>query len=120
MVKRYTIPPSARQLKVAEEIRHAIADIILRGDVLPPFFEGMIITVSEVRISRDLKVATAFLVFPNDAEQNVLLKLFKQLAPQLRKSITSKIQMRYSPEIRFAIDDSVQKADKIEKLFKNL
>lgn len=120
MVKRYTTQPTSRQFKVAEEIRHALSEIILRGDALPPLFENIIVTVSEVRISRDLKVATAFLIFPNDTDQVGLLKLFKEVAPQVRKIVTSKIQLRYSPEIRFVIDDSAQKADRIEKLFKKI
>jgi ribosome-binding factor A len=120
MVKRYTKSPTSRQLKVSEEIRHAIAEIIVRGDILPPFFDNIMVTVSEVRTSVDLKIATAFLIFPNNADHKVLLGCFKELAPQIRKTIAGKLRLRYAPEIRFVVDDSVQKADKIEKLFKSL
>jgi ribosome-binding factor A len=120
MVLRYSKSPTQRQLKVAEAIRHAISEILIRGDLLPPLFDKYMISVSEVRISSDLKVATAFLILPDEANQKDLLAVFKELGPEFRRVVSSKVNLRFSPEIRFVVDDTVQKAAKIETMFKKL
>ncbi len=116
MVTRYSQAPSARQLQTARSIRDALAQILMRGELSHPFFEKNIITVSEVRISRDLKNATAFLIFPTNSDKKQLLKFFNDIAPQIRKLVTSKIKMRYSPELRFLLDETADNAKKIDDL----
>jgi ribosome-binding factor A len=76
------------------------------------------ITVSEVRVSSDLKVATAFLILPDSSDHKGIIKFFNDIAHTIRKLVTAKINLRFSPEIRFAIDDSIQKAAELEALFK--
>ena len=120
MVIRYAQAPSARQLQTAQTIRGAIAEILIRGELAHPFFEKIMITVSEVRISRDLKLATAFLIFPTNSDKQKLLKLFNEISPQIRRLIASKINMRFSPEIRFVIDETSDNAKKIDDLLNKI
>lgn len=118
MVYRYTSPPTSRQLKVGQAIRHALADILLRNELSHPFFEKTMITVSEVRVSSDLKVATAFLILPDESDHKSIIKFFNDISQTFRKLVTAKINMRFSPEIRFTIDDSIQKAAELDALLK--
>lgn len=120
MVIRYAQAPSARQLQTAQSIRAAIAEILIRGELAHPFFENLMVTVSEVRISRDLKIATAFLIFPTNSDKKKLLKLFNDIAPQIRKLVTIKINMRFSPELRFVIDETADNAKKIDDLLNKI
>ncbi len=118
MVYRYTTAPTSRQLKVGQAIRQALSEILQRNELSHPFFEKTMITVSEVRVSPDLKVATAFLILPDNSDQKKIVKFFNEIAPTFRKLVTSKINLRFSPEIRFTIDDSIQKAAELEALFR--
>lgn len=120
MVFRYHKPPTQRQLKVGEEIRSVIADIILRGDVFPPGFEKLLVTVSEVRISSNLMNATVFLTFAEEVNAKQMVDYFNEMAPQIRKVVTSKLNLRFSPELRFLFDDTSKRAAKIEELFRQV
>lgn len=120
MVLRYAKAPSQRQLRVGEEIRHALAEMLIRNELSHPFFEKIMISVSEVRVGPDLKIATAFLIMPDDIDQKALLQLFKDISPTIRKIISKKVRLRYAPEIRFAADESVKNAAHIERLLKSI
>jgi len=116
MVMRYTNAPTQRQLKTAQGIRAALAEVFVRGELSHPFFESLIITVSEVRISADLKNATAFLILPTDAPKKEIMKLLNENVAAFRKIITPKLQMKYSPHLRFVPDDTADNAKKIDDL----
>ncbi|WP_163265112.1 30S ribosome-binding factor RbfA [Chelativorans alearense] len=112
--------PSQRQLRVGEQARHALAEILQRGDVRDPEVEGAVISVAEVRMSPDLKIATAF-VSPLGVEdkEKVVAALNRnarfirgRAAPALR-------QMKYMPEFRFRLDTSFDNFEKIDKLLKS-
>ena len=120
MTLRYHTPPSQRQLRVAENIRHELAKMITEGDLNIPVLETLMVSVAEVRISPDLKAATAFMIFPDDQDHNKLLEIFKESAPFIRKMLASRLQMRYAPDIRFASDESISKASKLESLLTEL
>lgn len=117
---RYTTPPSQRQLRVAEEIRQAVSEIFLRNELFLPIFDKMMITASEVRISPDLKLATIFLILPDDSNHKEIINGFNSLLPEFRKLITKKINLKFSPGIRFVSDESAKNAAKIEKMFYDL
>jgi ribosome-binding factor A len=104
MVLRYTLPPSNRQLKVAEEIRIAISDILTQNRLSHPFFEVNIFTVTEVRISQDLKQATVFLLVPSNLEAPQVIKFFNEIAARLRQLVTEAIVLKFSPTLRFVED----------------
>src|SRR6185436_2372631 len=92
---------SQRQLRVGEVVRHAVADILSQGSVHDPDLEGHIITVPEVRMSPDLKLATV--------ERN---KKF------LRGEIAHRVNLKFAPDVRFRVDERFDEAERIEKLLR--
>lgn len=118
MVLRYSKPASQRQLKISQMIRSALAEMFARGELSHPYFDNIMVTVSEVRVSADLKTATAFVVLPDDSNKKQIIKFFNQISPEVRKLITPKINLKYSPTVRFIVDESVENAKKIEDIIK--
>jgi ribosome-binding factor A len=95
---------SQRQLRVGEIVRHAIADILSQGSVHDPELEGHIITVPEVRMSPDLKLATVY-VMPRN-------KKF------LRGEVARRVNLKFAPDVRFRVDERFDEAERIEKLLR--
>ncbi len=110
MKKAQNNGPSNRQLRVGEMIRRSLADILARGDHFEPELEGKLISVSEVRTSPDLRVASVF-VYPYGGDEGGVLATLKRIAPRLRKQVTDDLKLKYSPELRFEIDKSFDLAD---------
>jgi ribosome-binding factor A len=108
--------PSQRMLRVAELIRHSMAELLARGDVLDPVLEANVVTVPRVRMSPDLKLATIF-VMPlggqNGAEVIAALERNKKF---LRGEVSRKINLKFAPELRFRMDESFDNAAKIDAL----
>ena len=119
MTRRYSKPPSQRQLKVSELLRSEIMSLIMRGDLYHPALEGAMITVAEVRVSPDLRVATAFTTITNGDEQ-VCLDALNEISPMIRSDIFPKLSLKYSPEIRFIIDKSMIESGNIESLLNKI
>ncbi len=120
MHKGSTKAPTQRQLKVGEEIRHVLADIFERGEIRDPAVRGIPITVSEVRISPNLKSATAF-VMPlggNVQQAQDVVEALTRARPFFRRCVAKAIQLRYTPEIEFCVDDSFEHARRIDQLLR--
>jgi ribosome-binding factor A len=110
---------SQRQLRVGELVRHAIAEMLTRGDVHDPVIEAHLITVPEVRMSPDLRLATIY-VMPmggRDAEQ--VVAAFERHKKFLRTEIAHRINLKFAPDIRFRVDDRFAEAERIEKLLRS-
>jgi ribosome-binding factor A len=107
---------SQRNLRVGEEIRHALADIFIRGEVHSMDLFGASITVSEVRVSPDLKNATAYVMPLAGENKESLLAALKSSAPELRHLVSRRMKLRYMPKISFALDMSYEEAERINKL----
>lgn len=109
-------PPSQRQLKVSEEVRHVLSSIFLQDKIYDPSLYGKSITVSEVRVSPDLRKATAF-VYPLGGEVTEgFIKSLNKLSPQLSHQVARNTTLKYSPSIFFKLDEVYDNADKIETL----
>ena len=112
--------PSQRQLRAGELIRHALAEVFQREDLREPGLRGLSITVSEVRASPDLKQATAF-VMPlgggaRGADVPAVVGALNRAAPLIRGYLGKKIDLKFTPAIRFLADESFDEAQKIESL----
>ena len=110
---------SQRQLRVGELVRHAMAEMLTRGDVHDPVIEGHLITVPEVRMSPDLRLATIY-VMPmggRDAEQ--VIAAFERHKKFLRVQIAQRINLKFAPDIRFRIDERFAEAERIDKLLRS-
>ncbi|CAA7617133.1 30S ribosome-binding factor RbfA [Magnetospirillum sp. UT-4] len=109
-------PPSQRQLRVGEELRHVIATIIERGDIRDPDLAGRAITVTEVRVSPDLRNATVFVVPLGGGDVAPLLAGLKRARPFLRHEIARMVDLRSVPNLSFEPDTSFDEAGRIEAL----
>ena len=111
-------PMSQRQLRVGEMIKQSLGMIFARNEAKVPNLETNSITVTEVKMSQDLKIAKAF-VLPlggQDAEEKI--EILKKFSFLIRKVLSKKITMKFLPKIIFAKDESFEYAEKIENLIK--
>jgi len=107
---------SQRQLRVGEELRHVLADVLRRGDIRDPELVDATITVTEVRISPDLKNATAFVVPLGGLRQAEILAALRRVAPYLRGVISRAVALQFTPMLSFELDRSFDHAARIESL----
>jgi ribosome-binding factor A len=112
-------PAGQRQLRVGEEIRHALSTIFMRGECHDPDLLGISITVSEVRISPDLKNATAYVMPLNGNQSEKTLTALKRLSPYLRNMVGSRMKLRYTPRLGFELDNTFDEATRIHLLLNN-
>ena len=108
--------PSQRALRAGEVIRHAIADILSRGEVHDPVIEGHVITVPEVRMSPDLKLATIYVMPLGGRDEKAVVEALERNKRYLRGEIAHRVKLKFAPDIRFRIDERFEEAARIEKL----
>lgn len=108
--------PSQRQLRVGELIRRTLSDVLTRGDVHDPDLNRMSITVSEVRTSPDLKVATAFVLPLGGQGREAAIEALRRNTSELRRAIAKSVSLKFSPQIRFQIDESFDRMDDTRRL----
>ena len=109
--------PSQRQLRVGELIRRTLAEVLARGDIHDPELNAMSITVGEVRTSPDLRIATAYVLpLGGTGKENVVSLLARNKA-ELRRIIAKKLALKFSPDLRFRVDETFDRMDDIRRLF---
>jgi ribosome-binding factor A len=108
--------PSQRQLRVAEEIRHLLADIFARDMIRDHELAGVAITVTEVRISPDLRRATAYVTRLGRSDVDKLLPALKRVSPFLRSQLARSLRLRVTPDIAFMADTSIDYAMQVNTL----
>ena len=119
MTRRFESPgaPSQRQLRVGEQVRHALAEILARGEIHDPVIEGHIITVPEVRMSPVLKLATAYVMPLAVKDEDAVVGALNRLSRAFRGALSKRLrEMRSMPDVRFRIDDRFDEASKIDAL----
>src|SRR3981081_3390832 len=109
---------SQRQLRVGETVRHAIADILSHGSVHDPELEGHIITVPEVRMSPDLKLATIYVMPLGGRDIETVIAALERNKKFLRGELARRVNLKFSPEVRFRVDERFDEAERIEKLLR--
>lgn len=108
--------PSQRQLRAGELIRHALVDILSRETLRDPALENVSITVSEVRVSPDLKQASVYAAPLGGAHQLEVIGALNRIAPYLRSLLAKKIEMKFTPALNFRSDDTFAEARRIDEL----
>ncbi|MEQ1770060.1 MAG: 30S ribosome-binding factor RbfA [Devosia sp.] len=111
--------PSQRMLRVGELVRHALADLFTRGEIEDPELEGITVTVPEVRMSPDLRVATAY-IMPlggEKAEETVVALARHQRF--IRGQVAPRLDLKFAPEIRFKVDETFAEFGRIDALLKS-
>jgi len=111
--------PSQRQLRVGQEIKKLIAQMLEKGELRNPILTETFITVTEVKVSPDLKYATAYVMTLNGEKLEETLIGLNDSAWLFKKQIGAKLQLRYTPNLRFVEDESFKQVDKIEQLLNN-
>jgi len=114
--------PSQRQLRVSEQLRHVIVEVLQRGH-----FSNIIlldaapnVTVSEVRVSPDLKHATAYAMTLGGIHLEEIIEALNESAPYFQKEINRKLRLKFTPKLHFVTDESFEEAEKIEKILHEL
>lgn len=109
-------PPSQRQLKVGELIRHALAEIFSRGELMDEIIERHSLTVPEVRMSPDLKIATAFVMPLGGGEAKEVVDHLERHKRFLRGEVSKRVSLKYMPELRFRVDTSFETSARIDEI----
>src|SRR5436305_13147254 len=102
---------SQRQLRVGELVRHALAEMLARGDVHDPVIEGHLITVPEVRMTADLRLATIYVMSLGGRDGKDVLDALDRNKRYLRGEVAHRVNLKFAPEIRFRIDDRFDDAE---------
>jgi ribosome-binding factor A len=109
---------SQRQLRVGELIRHAMAEMLTRGDVHDPVLEGHMITIPEVRMTADLKLATVYVMPLGGKDVKEVITALNNNKRYLRGEISHRVNLKFAPDIRFRADERFDEAERIEKLLR--
>src|SRR4051795_10592294 len=109
---------SQRQLRVGEVVRHAVAEILSQGSVHDADLAGHIITVPEVRMSPDLKLATVYVMPLGGRDTDVVIAALERNKKFLRGEVARRVNLKFAPDIRFRVDDRFDEAERIEKLLR--
>ena len=109
-------PPSQRQLRVGELVRHALSNALARGETRDPALDGVVITVPEVRMSPDRKIATVYVMPLGGGDREGLVKALARDAKLLRREIAGRVSLKYMPELRFRMDETFDEAARIDRL----
>jgi len=107
---------SQRQLRVGELVRHALAEMLTRGDVHDPVLESHMITIPEVRMSPDLRLATIYVLPLGGRDAEAVVAAFERHKKFLRAEIAHRVNLKFAPDIRFRFDDRFAEAERIDKL----
>ena len=119
MTRRQGKPPTQRSLRVGEEIRHALARVIERGDIRDPDLAGRTVTITEVRVSPDLRNATLFVTPFGGGDAAPVVAALKRARPFLRHELAREIDLRCVPELWIEPDTSLDQASRIDELLRS-
>lgn len=116
MAKQRSQPPGQRQLRIGEELRHALASIFERDTLRDPGLAGVRLTVTEVRPSPDLRHARVYIIPLGGGNSEVILAALKRVKPYLRREMARRIKLRFIPDFIFVADTTFDEADHISRL----
>ena len=108
--------PSQRALRAGELVRHAIAEVLQRGDVHDPVLAGHLITIPEVRMSPDLRLATVYVMPLGGKDADAVVEALERNKKFLRGEIAHKINLKFAPDLRFRADERFDEAARIDRL----
>jgi ribosome-binding factor A len=111
--------PSQRALRAGELVRHALAEILARGEVHDPVIETHLITVPEVRMSPDLRLATVYIMPLGGQDSTAVLAALDRNKRFLRGDVAERVNLKFAPDLRFRIDERFDEAERIERLLRS-
>jgi len=116
--ERPSAGPSQRQLRVGELIRHALAEMLSRGDIHDPVIEAHMITIPEVSMTPDLRLATVYVMPLGGRDAKPVIEALERNKKFLRGEIARRINLKFAPDIRFRFDERFDEAERIEKILR--
>ncbi|ODT78616.1 MAG: ribosome-binding factor A [Pelagibacterium sp. SCN 64-44] len=111
--------PSQRMLRVGELVRHALAALFARGEIEDEALRGAVVTVPEVRMTPDLKLANAYVMPLGGSHAAEIVEALNRHRKFIRGRIAPQIDLKYAPEIRFFVDDTFEEAGRIDALLRS-
>lgn len=112
--------PSQRQLRVGELIRHALSELLARGEIHDDVITSHVITVSEVRMSPDLRLATIYIMPLGGENFEPVLDAFERNRRYIRGVVARAVNLKFAPDIRFRKDESFESGDRIDRILDSL
>ena len=110
--------PSVRLLRVGEQVRHILSEVLARGDVHDETLARHLVSVTEVRMSPDLRHATVFVKPLLGKEEEVVLKALRTNTAYLQREVATRVKMKYAAKLKFIADDSFDEGTHIDKLLR--
>ena len=120
MIKKHSFDRgevSQRQLRVQELLKSALNEILIRGESKNPILDNIMVTITHVDISPDLRNAKFYLVPIETDKTDVIIKALNLSKKVIRKKIVDKVNLKYAPEISFYFDETINEVERLEKLF---
>ncbi|MEO5807959.1 30S ribosome-binding factor RbfA [Devosia sp.] len=111
--------PNQRMLRVGELVRHALAAIFARGDIEDDALRGAVITVPEVRMTNDLKIADAFIMPLGGQRSEEIVAALNRHRKYIRGRVAPQLNMKFAPDLRFFVDDTFEEASRIDALLRS-
>jgi ribosome-binding factor A len=111
--------PSQRQLRVGELIRHALAEMLSRGEIFDPVLSSHVVTIPEVRLSPDLRLATVYVMPLGGKDVKQVLAALDRHKKYIRSEIAHEVNLKFAPDIRFMADETFDEADRIEQILRS-
>ncbi len=120
-MKRNEVPEgkSVRLLRVGEQVRHALSEILMRGDVHDETLASHLVSVTEVRMSPDLRHATVFVKPLLGQDEETVLKALRTNTAYLQKTVASRVNTKYAAKLKFLADESFDEGSHIDSLLRN-
>ncbi|HKX92937.1 MAG TPA: 30S ribosome-binding factor RbfA [Sphingomicrobium sp.] len=110
---------SVRLLRVGEQVRHVLSDLLQRGDVHDDVLQSHLVSVTEVRMSPDLRHATVFVKPLLGQDEEVVLKALRQNTAFLQREVAHRVRTKYAAKLKFVMDESFDESSHIEKLLRS-
>ncbi len=111
--------PSQRQLRVGELIRKALSEIFLRTEIQDPDLEGIVLTVSEVTVSPDIRNATAYVLPLGGDRKDEVVAALERHAKFLRGELARNVDLKYMPSLRFELDTTFEQSERIDEVLRS-
>lgn len=110
---------SQRQLRVGELIRHAIAELLTRGDIHDDTIVSHLVTIPEVKMTADLRLATVYFMPLGGKDAKAVLAAFERNKKFIRQEVAHRVNMKFAPDLRFRLDERFDEAERIDKLLRS-
>ena len=113
------IGPSQRQLRVGELVRRILSDVLMRGEIHDLDLNQISVTVGEVVMTPDLKIATVYVSALGGSKNDTLIPLLIKNKSEIRRAISKKVTLKFSPDLRFRLDETFDRIEETRRLLKN-